>query len=1042
MQLKGMVKFFTAALILFSLWRLSFTFIAQNVEKKIEAKAQSEVSALNPEAQDAEKEALIDKSVSRISDSLGGETVFNFLGAKYTYQEVKDKQLQLGLDLQGGMAVTLEVGLHELIESMSNNPKDPGLQRALEEAQQARAGTNENFVSLFGKAYQRINPNGKLALLFTKASQPDIRSNSTNQEVLNVIAREAKAAVSRTYNVLSSRIDKFGVSQPNINLDQEKGIITVELAGVKDPESVRRQLQSTAKLEFWEVATNLEMAAYLMKANEVLGNYLKGEASETTDSTPAAAIDTATQTASDALAATDTPPTAAEDTGSLASLLSGGDGSSTPAEGDLAATQRSKDLFSIMMPMVDQNSGQFQDATIIGAVPKRQAEQLLEYLNMDIVKNQFPRNIKFLLGEFPGLSASEKGNPNAPLGVYAIKTVRGTDEAKLEGDRVKSARFDYQQTGRAEISLEMDQQGSALWAKLTRENIGKPVAIVLDDFVYSAPIVQNEITGGRSSITGNYTAKEGTELANILETGKLPAPAKIVQEQVVGPTLGAESIKGGVTSFVIAFGVIFILMLVYYNTGGLVANVALLLNLLFTFGVLSNLGATLSMAGIAGIVLGIGMAVDSNVVIFERIKDELGMGDTYADAIKKGYQRSYAPVLDGHVTSLITAVILYIYGLGPVKGFATTQIISLILSLFTGILVSRLITEMYMKRGRHFKYFTSVSKAIFQKAKFHFVEKRKFTYVISAIVFALGIASFFNGFDYGVEFDGGRSYTIQLDKEVPVGEIRETLQKHLEKYPVVKTVGVEHQISLTTDYLIGQNDRETEQKVLAAVHAGMQAGGFIPADVDLSTFSSKYVQSTQTVLPTISEDLKKGAVNAAIIASLAIFLYIFIRFRKWQYSVGTILSLIHDAAVVLIVFSFFKSFMPFALEIDQHFIAALLTVIGFSINDTVIVFDRIRENFRKTPNGDKKEVINLAINQTLSRTIMTSVTVFLTAVILFIFGGEVLRGFAFAMAIGVLSGTYSSIFLASPILVDLDKKNKLRIEEDKEARIAQLKEQA
>lgn len=1035
MQLKGMVKFFTAALILFSLWRLSFTFIAQNVEKKIEAKAQSEVSALHPEAEGSGKEALIDKSYSRIADSLGGETVFNFLGAKYTYQEVKDKQLQLGLDLQGGMAVTLEVGLHELIESMSNNPKDPGLQRALEEAQKARAGTSENFVSLFGKAYERINPNGKLALLFTKASQPNIRSNSTNKEVLDVISREARAAVTRTYNVLSSRIDKFGVSQPNINLDQEKGIITVELAGVKDPESVRRQLQSTAKLEFWEVATNLEMAGYLMKANEVLGKYLEGGSSPSGDTAISPAADTA------ALAATEADNAqAAADSGSLASLLGGE--ASPQGEGDLAATQRSQDLFSIMMPMVDQSSGQFQDATIIGAVQKRQAEQLLEYLNMDIVKNQFPRNIKFLLGEFPGLSASEKNNPNAPLGVYAIKTVRGTDEAKLEGDRVKSARFDYQQTGRAEISLEMDQQGSALWAKLTRENIGKPIAIVLDDYVYSAPVVQNEITGGRSSITGSFTAKEGTELANILETGKLPAPAKIVQEQVVGPTLGAESIKGGVTSFVIAFGVIFILMLVYYNTGGLVANVALLLNLLFTFGILSNLGATLSMAGIAGIVLGIGMAVDSNVVIFERIKDELGLGDTYADAIKKGYQRSYAPVLDGHITSLITAVILYIYGLGPVKGFATTQIISLILSMFTGILVSRLITEIYMKKGRHFKYFTSVSKSIFQKAKFHFVEKRKITYVISALIFALGIASFFNGFDYGVEFDGGRSYTIQLDREVPVGEIRETLQKHLDKYPVVKTVGVQNQISLTTDYLIEQNDRETEEKVLAAVFAGMKAGNFIPADVDLSTFSSSYVQSTQTVLPTISEDLKKGAIQAAVLASLAIFVYIFVRFRKWQYSVGTILSMIHDAAVVLIVFSFFKSFMPFALEIDQHFIAALLTVIGFSINDTVIVFDRIRENFRKTPDGNKSEVINLAINQTLSRTVMTSATVFLTAVILFIFGGEVLRGFAFAMAVGVLAGTYSSIFLASPILVDLDKKNKLRLEEDKEARIAKLKEQA
>lgn len=1026
-----MVKIFTAALILFSLWRLSFTFISHNVEKKVEAQAQKIVSTENPNAEGQERVVLLDKAEQHIIDSLRGETVFNFLGAKYTYQEIKEKELQLGLDLQGGMAVTLEVGLDGLIESMSNNPQDPGLIKAIEEANNMRQqNAAEDYVSLFGKAYQKVNPNGQLSVLFTKASQPEIKGNSTNVEVLNVIRKESKEAVKRTFNVLSQRIDKFGVSSPNINLDENKGIITVELAGVKDPESVRNYLQATAKLQFWEVATNLEMAPYLMKANTALENYLKAQKGGK-EITPSA--DTAKVVAAADTALVDTTKGAS----SLSELASGD--KNNALEG---AKEQSDNLFTIMSPMVDMQSGQFQDATVVGAVLKKDSEKLLNYLNMDVVRNQFPSNIRFMLGEFPGVTSEMKNNPKTPLGVYAIKTVAGSDDAKLEGDRVKSARFDYQQTGRAEIQLVMDQQGTGLWAKLTKDNIGKPIAIALDNFIYSAPIVQNEITGGTSSITGNFSAKEGTDLANILQTGKLPAPAKIVQEQVVGPTLGAESISGGMVSFGVSFAIIFILMIVYYSNGGMVANIALALNMLFTFGVLSNLGANLTMAGIAGIVLGIGMAVDANVIIFERIKEELALGDGYKEAIDKGYKRSYAPVIDGHITSLITAIILFIYGLGPIKGFATTQIIALLLSMFTGILVSRLITEMYMNKGKHFNYFTKISEKIFQKSHFKFVKFRKVTYVIAALVFGLGFASFFNGFDYGVEFKGGRSYTIQLDQKVKTADVRSQLQPLLQNYPVVKTVGVNNQLNITTDYLIDNSGKEAESKVVAALYEGMKAGSFIPADVDLATFTNKYIQSQQTVLPTISEDLKKGAMKASILAIAAIFLYILLRFRKWQYSLGAIFSTLHDVAFVVLLFSFFKSIVPFSLEIDQHFIAALLTVIGFSINDTVVVFDRIRENFRKTPNANKIEVIDRSINDTLSRTIMTSLTVFIVAVVLFIFGGEVLRGFAFAMAIGVLVGTYSSIFVAAPVLVDMDKKDSLRVEEDKEARIANLKEQA
>lgn len=1028
-----MVKFFTAALILFSLWRLSFTFIAHNVDVKNKAKAERMISATNPEVKGNDRDVLVDKALQRISDSLRDETVFNFLGLKYNYREVKEKELQLGLDLQGGMSVTLEVGLDGLVASMSNNPKDPNLQKAIKLADDMRGNTDADFVELFGKAFKQVVPNGRLAPLFTKANQSKISGSSTDEQVLAVIRAEAKEAIQRTYNVLSKRIDKFGVSQPTINLDASKGMITVELAGVKDPASVRKVLQATAKLQFWEVATLEDIGQQLVKADEVLRNYLKAGGNAAKDTAAAVAVNDTTKKADTAK----NVAAAKADTGSLASLMNAEDTSKGTAAAN-TANKREEGIFAIMQPPVDQQ-GRTYGASYVGVVARKDADKLLEYLNMDIVKNQLPGSmgIRFLKGDLPG---AKKESKEPPYAIYAIKTF-GNENAKLEGDHVKNARFDYQQ-GKAEISLEMDALGTTIWSKLTGANVGKPIAIALDDYVYSAPNVIDKIPGGRSSITGDFTAAEGNDLANILQTGKLEAPAKIVQEQVVGPTLGQESIDGGMMSFGVAFLVIFLLMIVYYSTGGIVANIALILNMLFTFGILANMGATLTMAGIAGIVLGIGMAVDTNVIIFERIKEELALGDTYPEAIAKGYKRSYAPVLDGHITSFITAVILFIFGLGPIRGFATTQMLAIALSLFTGIMVSRLITDTYMKRGRHFNYFTKLSKSIFQKAHFKFIQKRKIAYIFSAILILAGIASFFNGFNYGVEFDGGRSYTVKFDEAHKEGEVREKMQKHFGKYPVVKKIGGGNQLNITTDFLITKTGREVEQEVFEKLYTGLKTENLIPAGTDLNTFSTKYFQGKQTVLPTISKDLKSGAIYATLVAIIAIFIYIFVRFRKWQYSLGTIVAIIHDVAVTLAVFSFFRNVVPFSLEIDQHFIAALLTVIGFSMNDTVIVFDRIREYFRKTPNGNKTEIVNRAINDTLSRTIMTSLTVFLTAVILFIFGGEVLRGFAFAMSIGVLAGTYSSIFVAAPILVDMDKSDSLRVEEDKEERIKQLKEQA
>jgi len=558
---------------------------------------------------------------------------------------------------------------------------------------------------------------------------------------------------------------------------------------------------------------------------------------------------------------------------------------------------------------------------------------------------------------------------------------------------------------------------------MTTKNAGKPIAIVLDNFVYSAPNVNEPITTGNSQISGSYTLKEAQDLSEILESGKLPAPAKIVQEQQVGPTLGKESIKGGGLAFFISFLVIFALMLLYFNTAGWVANAALILNLLFTVGILSALGFTLTAPGIAGLVLTIGMAVDTNVLIFERIKEELTKGKSYPLAVTDGYKRSLAPVLDGHITTLLTAIILAYFGLGPVLGFATTQIIGILLSLFCGILVSRLITDWYTNKNRHLEYFTGISRSIFQKAHFKFIEYRKFAYALSAIIFVLGVASFFNGFDEGVEFAGGRSYTVKFDKPVNVEEVRNELKATFGEAPIIKTVNSNNQLNITTSFKIKETGNNVDSLVEKMLFTGLAKQ--LPANLTFSEFESTYKQSSQTVLPTISDDLKAGATKATIIAMIVICLFIFIRFRDWRYSLGTIFALLHDVFVTLIIFSFARTIVPFPLEIDQHFIAAVLTVIGFSMNDTIIVYDRIREDSRLHPSLDNASVINKAINETLSRTIMTSLTVFLTILILFIFGGEVTKGFAFAMLVGVITGTYSSIFVAAPILVDFSKNKKL-----------------
>lgn len=1011
-----LVSIFTAFLILISLYQLSFTWFVNQHEKGIEEKALAYVNTYpkpeqkypgNQELQLQYQDTLNEikkSSVRRLQDSTRNEKI-TWWG--HTYQKAKENELLLGLDLQGGINVTMDVALDGLIRGLSNNPADANLKKAIDEATRRKANSDADFISLFAQSFKEVNPGVRMAPLFANSTRNRLKVDASDEAVVSYIREQATAAMKQTYDVLTKRIDKFGVAQPNISLDETKGIITVELAGASDPERVRKYLQSTANLQFYEVYNIGELDRSLEASDKALAAYLKGTSSVDTVAKPAT-VDTTAQ---------------ATDTTSLANVLKSGDTSKTAAAQTPEAARAANPLLATIqfIPPQQGQDGRMSYAPNLGYVATKDTALAMSYLKNPVVQNNMPGDVKFLFG-MPEKNADGKVQDFVAL--YAIKTIPGSEKAKLEGENITDAFQDFNPvTNQVTVNMTMSKQGEKIWAKMTGDNVGRAIAIVLDDIVYSAPNVNEPITGGNSQISGSFSVQEGQDLSNILKSGKLDAPAKIVQEQVVGPTLGQEAISGGSLSFLISFAVIFILMLVYYNTAGWVANISLILNLLFTVGVLSSLNATLTAPGIAGLVLTIGMAVDTNVVIFERIKDELTRGKSYQQAVNDGYSRSLAPVLDGHLTSLITAFILFYFGLGPVLGFATTQILGLLLSLFCGILVSRLVTDFWTNKNRHFKYFTGISRSLFKNANFDYVKVRKVTYAISAIILALGIGALINGFNQGVEFSGGRSFIVKFDKPVSTADVANDLEKVLGSTPIIKTYGGANQLDITTDYLIEQAGPEVDDQVQAKLFEGLK--NYLPANTTAEVFDTKYKQGSKKVVPTISDDLKQGAKWATFWSLLGIFLYILIRFRDWRYSFGTIVALIHDALVTLIVFSFFKDIVPFSLEIDQHFIAAILTVIGFSTNDTVIVFDRIRENSHLMKNATRAQIINKSINDTLSRTIMTSVTVFLTILILFLVGGEVTKGFAFAMLIGVITGVYSSIFVAAPILVDFGKSKPL-----------------
>jgi SecD/SecF fusion protein len=958
MQLKGLVRFFTILLILYSIYELSFTWVVRSHETKMMNKATSWTNFNFRNSDSATKEQARQQRYKRLLDSSEGVTVHYGPTGAISYKKAKENELNLGLDLQGGINVTLEVELGGLLRSMANNSKDPNFLKALENAEKAKANSDADYISLFYNQYHSLAPSAKLATLFAVAGQERIKPTDDDQKVLTSIRTEAYDAFDRTFRVLRTRIDQFGVAQPNINPDRDRGIITVELPGVQDEVRVRKFLQSSANLQFWETYNLSELVTSLQAADAAYSKMM----GDTTNG---------------------------KDTGI-----------------------NKPTLFRYLQPAQG-------DYGVVGYVKTNDTSLVRSWLEDPRIRGSFPGDVAFAYG----MPEQKDNKVQNFVALHALKTY-GREKARLEGEAVVDARDDFNQVnGKSEVTMKMNPTGSRIWADMTRANKDRCIAIVLDNIVYSAPRVNEPIEGGSSSISGSFTPADAKDLANILKAGKLPAPAKIVAFQQVGPTLGNNAVKGGMMAFGLSFVVIFLLMLIYYNTSGWVANIALILNLLFTIGVLTGLGATLTAPGIAGLVLTIGMAVDTNVIIYERIKEELTRGKNYQQAVAEGYRRSLPPVLDAHVTTLLTAIILFSFGLGPVKGFATTQIIGILLSLFCGILVSRWVSDIFTSKKRHLEYFTGVSKRVFKHAAFKFIEYRKVAYGISLVVLALGVASFFHGFDEGVEFKGGRSFIVRFNKAVNVDAVRDDLKASFGENPVIKTIGSENQLDITTSYLIDDTRPATDSIVEGKLLAGLSK--HLPAGVTYVDFDKNYKLGSTTVLPTISDDLKSGAKWATFWSMMIIALYIFIRFRDWRYSLGTIVALLHDVLVTLAVFSFLRTVVPFPLEIDQHFIAAILTVIGFSMNDTVIVFDRIREYTRTMVGAPKEVVINKAINDTLSRTIMTSLTVFLTILILFLVGGEVTRGFAFAMLIGVVTGTYSSIFVAAPILVDMGGKRSL-----------------
>ena len=1003
MQSKGAIRFVAILLLLASLWQLSFTLVTNVQEKKAvkyaEAKAEAAMqTAAFGKVAEGDKAFYLD-SIRKVEnrryiDSISSEKIY----FGYSYKDVKSKAINLGLDLKGGMNVMLQVQLKDLVKALAGGNETPEFTQALALAEERSVNSRQDFITLFAEAWEETSDGMPLAQVFgTYEMRDKIGPETSNEDVIEVIRGEAESAISNSFNVLRNRIDRFGVTQPNIQKLGNSGRILVELPGVKEPERVRKLLQGTASLEFWATYDNAEIEGYLAEANSTLANLLA-------DTEPA-----------------EVEETAAEETGDiLAQELQ-------QAENEAAADaemRKLNPLFSVLQP-----SGARGHACI-GYAHYADTATINKYFAMPQVKQLFPPEFRPMWT----VKASAM-DPNANIfELVAIKATSRDGKAPLDGGVVTDARVSYGNTGGSpSVSMSMNAEGANVWARMTKDNIGKQIAIVLDGMVYSYPTVNTEITGGSSEISGNFTLEEAEDLANVLKSGKLPAPATIIQEQVVGPSLGAESINAGLISFIIAFVLVLLYMVFFYRGAGLVADIALLCNVVLLFGTLVSFGAVLTLPGIAGLVLTLGMAVDANVIIYERVKEELRAGKGLSKAIADGYRNAYSAIIDGQFTTFLTGVVLFMFGSGPVQGFATTLIIGIITSVLTSVFITRIIFDDRVSKGKSISFDSKLTRNFLQNTKVDFIGKKKIAYIVSGTLILISLVSIFTkGFTYGVDFTGGRTYVVRFDQPVTAEDVRAAAIAEFDGAVEVKQFGGESQMKVTTQYLVENESTEADAEVEAKLYNALK--GFFTTEVSFAEFTSTLdnpngIISSDKVGPTIANDITRNAIIAVVIALFVIFAYIAVRFKGWTWGLGGVTGLAHTALIVIGFFSLFSGILPFSLDVDQTFIAAILTIIGYAINDTVVIFDRIREYKELHPKADFRQNVNEALNSTLSRTMNTSLTTLVTMLAIAIFGGEVIRGLAVALILGIVIGTYASIFIATPIMFDVTKKAEAKKEQ-------------
>ena len=1020
MQSKGVIRLVAILLGIACLWQLSFTLVSNMQTKKAAKYAEnaaiafqksSEFSNVPVEDQAYYLDSIRKINNSRYIDSVSAEKIY----FGYTYKDVKAKEINLGLDLKGGMNVMLQVQLEDLVKALSGNNPSPEFNQAIEIAKQNSVNSRTDFITLFADAWKQVGKGQRLAQIFGTYEMRDrITPESTDDQVIAIVKGEAESAVSNSFNVLRNRIDRFGVTQPNIQKLGNSGRILVELPGVKEPERVRKLLQGTASLEFWATYDNTEIQQYLQEANQTLVALL-----DVKDTAATAVVAEAAKT--EAEAKVDSAKAVSD------SLLKTVIGQQDQDKAAIEANAKANPLFAVLQP------SNLKGNACIGFANATDTALVNRYLAMPQIKGLFPPDFHAMWTVKP--SEYFQGNSNI-FELVAIKSTSRDGKAPLDGGAVTDARVEYGNAngGEPSVSMSMNAEGANTWARMTKDNIGRQIAIVLDGMVYSYPTVNTEITGGSSQITGNFDVEEAEDLANVLKSGKLPAPATIIQEQVVGPSLGSESIRAGFISFIIAFVLVLAYMIFFYQGAGLAADVALLCNVLLLFGALVSFGAVLTLPGIAGLVLTLGMAVDANVIIYERIKEELAAGKGLSKAVADGYSNAYSAIIDGQVTTILTGVVLFFFGSGPVQGFATTLIIGIITSIFTSIFITRILFDDRLVKGKNITFENNLTRNFLKNTHVDFLAKRKYSYLISGIVILIAIVSICTkGFTYGVDFTGGRTYVVRFDQPVLTETVRAAAMQEFDGAVEVKQFGGESQMKITTTYKVKDESTATDAEVEAKLFNAVK-GFFKESNITLAEFTSTLenpngIISSDKVGPTIANDMKRDALIAVFLALLVIFGYIAFRFKGWTWGLGGVVSLAHTAIIVIGFFSLFSGLLPFSLDIDQTFIAAILTIIGYAINDNVVIFDRIREFKTLHPNADFHLNVNQALNSTLTRTVNTSASTLVTMLAIAIFGGESIRGLSVALCLGVVIGTYASIMIGTPIMYDATMRHTKKLAE-------------